>query len=273
MSSQNESEAGVAAPANAEKAGIKKVSLTKVLPSDRLALDRQIAALRAFGAVFESNEGKPVTNQQAGDVAKMAAATIVVTNAYFTDVGLLTRSGDGFTVAPEVVAFMAAEHGLSPESAPEKLRPLLERNWVSQLLVPRLKVNPMDVESARKVIGEACNASPVHIPRLDILIEFFAYVGIFKKDGNQIRSSGANRVEAPVPPKANDGGHHSSGNGNGGGSSQENTEGLETYTLTLDPKQNRRVIIKAPPTVTEAELKRIQQWLSFQLIVAGAESV
>lgn len=270
MSFQNESEAVVAASVTADKAGIKKSSLTKVLPSDRLTLDRQIAALRAFGAVFESNEGKPVSNQQAGDVAKMAAATIVVTNAYFTDIGLLTRSGEGFTVAPEVMTFMAAEHGLSPESAPEKLRPLLERNWVSQLLVPRLKVNPMDIESARKVIGEACNAAPVHIPRLDLLIEFFAYVGIFKKEGNQLKSNGASRVEAPPLPKGNDANHQSSGNGAGTG--QDNTDGLETYTLTLDPKQNRRVIIKAPPTVTEAELKRIQQWLSFQLIVAGAET-
>jgi hypothetical protein len=266
MSSQNESDGGAATSTNAETARVKKPSLTKVLPSDRLTLERQIAALRAFGAVYESNGGKPVTNQQAGEVAKMAAATIVVTNAWFTDIGLLTRVDDGFTVASEVMAFLSAEHGISPESAPEKLRPILERNWVSQLLVPRLKVNTMDVEAARKVIGEACGASPDHIPRLDILIEFFAFVGIVKKDGNMLRTCGHVKIEPPAPAKGQEGGNHSSGNG------QDNTDGLETYTLTLDPKNNRRVIIKAPPTVSDAELKRIQQWLSFQLIVSGTDS-
>ena len=38
-------------------------------------------------------------------------------------------------------------------------------------------------------------------------------------------------------------------------------------TLLLDPKGERRVVLQAPPTVTQAELTRIQQWLSFQLIV------
>lgn len=42
---------------------------------------------------------------------------------------------------------------------------------------------------------------------------------------------------------------------------------LETYYLTLDARKNRRVIVKAPPSVTQQELKRIQDWLSFQLLV------
>ncbi len=42
---------------------------------------------------------------------------------------------------------------------------------------------------------------------------------------------------------------------------------LETYSLTLDASKKRRVVVKAPPQVTRAELKRIQDWLSFQLLV------
>jgi hypothetical protein len=42
---------------------------------------------------------------------------------------------------------------------------------------------------------------------------------------------------------------------------------LETYYLTLDARKNRRVIVKAPPSVSQQELKRIQDWLSFQLLV------
>lgn len=45
---------------------------------------------------------------------------------------------------------------------------------------------------------------------------------------------------------------------------------METYSLTLDASKRRRVIVQAPPQVTSAELKRIQDWLSFQLLIQEA---
>lgn len=42
---------------------------------------------------------------------------------------------------------------------------------------------------------------------------------------------------------------------------------METYSLILDAAKKRRVVVQAPPSVSPAELKRIQDWLSFQLIV------
>jgi hypothetical protein len=51
---------------------------------------------------------------------------------------------------------------------------------------------------------------------------------------------------------------------------------LETYFLTLNAAAKRRVIVQAPPSVTSSELKRIQDWLSFQLLVdedKGGDSV
>jgi len=42
---------------------------------------------------------------------------------------------------------------------------------------------------------------------------------------------------------------------------------LETFYLTLDASKKRRVVVQAPPQVTRSELKRIQDWLSFQLLV------
>jgi hypothetical protein len=42
---------------------------------------------------------------------------------------------------------------------------------------------------------------------------------------------------------------------------------LETHSLTLDASKKRRIILQAPSSVSPAELKRIQDWLSFQLLV------
>src|SRR5690349_627532 len=205
----------------------KAPSLTKILPTERLALDRQVAALRAYAAVFESNEGKPVSNQAAGEIAKMAAGTIIMTNAWFVDVGFLGRTDAGFTVAPEVVAFLNAEHGISPENAPEKLRPILERNWAAQLLIPRLRVGPLEAETARKIIGEACSATPDHIPRIDLLVEFFCFCGVVKREGSQIRLVSTNgKIVEPPPPATNP--------SNRENQPEDNTDGLETYMLTLD---------------------------------------
>jgi hypothetical protein len=39
------------------------------------------------------------------------------------------------------------------------------------------------------------------------------------------------------------------------------------FELLLEPKTGRKFVIFSPPTVSSAELKRIQDWLSFQLLV------
>jgi hypothetical protein len=44
-------------------------------------------------------------------------------------------------------------------------------------------------------------------------------------------------------------------------------EASQLATLLLDREGNRSVKVKAPATISKAELERLQQWLSFQLIV------
>jgi hypothetical protein len=39
------------------------------------------------------------------------------------------------------------------------------------------------------------------------------------------------------------------------------------FELLLEPKTGRKFVVFSPPTVTSAELKRIQDWLSFQLLL------
>jgi hypothetical protein len=39
------------------------------------------------------------------------------------------------------------------------------------------------------------------------------------------------------------------------------------FELLLEPKSGRKFVIFSPPTVSSAELKRIQDWLSFQLLI------
>jgi hypothetical protein len=52
------------------------------------------------------------------------------------------------------------------------------------------------------------------------------------------------------------------------------SEESESHYLTLDTKRNRRVVVHAPPVISEAELKRIQNWLAVQLhVVESLEGI
>lgn len=258
MMTPEESAEGAATPTPNPAGKPKRPALSKILPSERMPFEKQIASLRAFAAVFEANGGKPVTNEEAGVVAKMSPSTIVAVNAWFVDVGILSRAGNGFVVAQEANAFLLAEHGVAPESAPEKLRGLFEKHWSATLLIPRLRASEMDLDAVRKVVGEFCTASPEHLPKIDVLLEYLVWCGVVRKDGNSVRLGNGGRYAQHQPTPAP----------NPGQLKEPTVGGLgeETYKLVLG-KDGRRVTLTAPNSITKAELERIRNWLGFQLTI------
>lgn len=48
---------------------------------------------------------------------------------------------------------------------------------------------------------------------------------------------------------------------------EETNEDSQSHTLFLDSRRKRKIVIKAPLTVTKDELERVRAWLGFQLIV------
>jgi hypothetical protein len=48
------------------------------------------------------------------------------------------------------------------------------------------------------------------------------------------------------------------------------SDDYESHFLTLDAKARRRVVLQAPPVITAAELKRIQNWLAVQFHVVDS---
>lgn len=250
---------GPATPAQSpETPRLKKSPPKETLPSDRLGFDKQVAALRAF-VVAHNATGKPVTNDEAGKIAEMAAATIVVTNPFFCDVGLLQRQKDtdGFMPSADAIAYVQA-YEWDPEKAREKLRPAFENTWFAKTLVPLLKFRSYDTVEALAVLAEKCAASKEYQPRLVPLIDYLVFAGIITKEGNQLKAvaqwpNGAVPVVAPplatnptvTPPE----------------------QGLEQYTLVLNAKTRRKFVVQCPPTITKGELERIRAWLGVQMII------
>jgi hypothetical protein len=264
MSEENKVENGTPAGTATETAVKAKrpVPPNKILPTERLSAERWQAAARAYPVVFESNGGKAVTNNEAGAIIGMAGNTIVMTNAFFCDLKLLTRQKEeqSFIPSADLLAYHKA-YEWNPATAGEKLRPAFERMWFSDVLIPRLKFRSYDTMEALTVLAEACGAAKEYEARLLVLLDLMAFAGVIVREGSIIKSaSGAKPsekpaeaiaatpvVQTPVKPQVED--------------------GHDSYTLVLDGKTKRKVVVQAPHSITAKELERIRAWLGFQLIV------
>lgn len=262
MSDEIKNENGSPADAATETVKAKRAAPHKILPTDRLSSEKWQAAARAYAVVFESNGGKPVTNDQAGAIIGMAGTTIVMTNAFFCDLKLLTRQKEDASFVPsaEILAYHKA-YEWDPSNAGEKLRPAFDRMWFSEVLVPRLKFRPYEEKEALTVLAEACGASKDYEDRLKVLLDLMAFAGVIVKDGSIIKSvASAKPGEKPAESVAAAPVVHTS-------VKPPVEEGHDSYTLVLDGKTKRKVVIQAPHSITAKELERIRAWLGFQLIV------
>lgn len=263
MSDEIKIENGSPAAATPEAVKAKRpASPHKILPTDRLSAEKWQAAMRAYAVVYESNGGKPVKNEEAGAIIGMAGTTIVMTNALLCEMKLLSRQKEEVSFVPsaELLAYHKA-YEWDPSSAGEKLRPAFDRMWFSEVLVPRLKFRPYEEKEALTVLAEACGASKEYEDRLLVLLDLMAFAGVIVRDGSIIKSVAGTKpndkpvetisvtpaVHTPVKPPVED--------------------GHDSYTLVLDPKTKRKVVIQAPHSITKKELDRICAWLAVQLIV------
>jgi hypothetical protein len=243
---------------------VKRTPPTKTLPSDRLAFEKQLAALRAFAVVYEVNGNKPVSNEEAGKIINMSGNTVVVTNGFFSDVRLVLRQKDGPALipSPETLAYYKAFEW-DPKGAGEKLRPVLEKCWFSEALVPRLKFRPYDEGEALSVLAEACSAAKEYEPRLQVLLDYMVFAGVVARDGGQIKAAGAKSPEgAPEAAKPDVTA--------GKREVPAMDEGHAEFSFVLDAKKGRRVVLHAPHDISKKEFERIRKWMEIQLVVDDA---
>ena len=249
-----------------DKSRVKRTPPSRTLPSDRLAFAKQLAALRAYTVVYESNGNKPVTNDAAGDVINMAGSTLMVTNPFFCEMKLLKRQTDSdeaaFVPTAEALNYHKA-YEWDPGNAGEKLKGLFEKTWFSEALVPRLKFRDYEDREALTVLAEACGATKEYEERLKLLLDFMAFAGVIVRDGGKIRAVSARAAEKAAEPAVPAG--------------QERREpaapvdDLEEFVFILDPRQKRKVVVHAPHDLNKKELKRVEQWMKIQFVFDDEE--
>ncbi len=195
-----------AAKYNQADAG-KKHRPTRILPTDRITFARQLDILRAYGAL-SGPAAKPITNADVASVVGMTPSTVSVSNAFFADTGLLQRTDKGYVPCPEVLAFQHA-YEWNPETASQKLAPVLARTWFADALLPRLGFKPLEIRDAIQCLGEAATAGTEYESQLQVLVNYLHAAGLVEQEDNMVRGSQSRPPESQPttadPPPTNTG--------------------------------------------------------------------
>jgi hypothetical protein len=166
---------------------------TETLPTDRIAFGKQIGLLLAYAGIYDQT-GQPVTNAEAGRAVSLSASTTSLANAFFADVGFLTRADNGYTPTLEVLNFYRV-HGYDPDSAGRELAQVLNGTWFAATMIPRLAVGPVTEPAAIAELAKRANASPHYRPQLRMLIDYLVTAGLIEQDGDQLRRPGGGAPE------------------------------------------------------------------------------
>jgi hypothetical protein len=172
------------------------------LPTERIAVKKQIDLLRAYAIGFEQSN-KAITYNEVVAILKMHPVTASLATPFFVDLGLLEKSGQqGFIPTAVVMAYYHA-FKWNPDQATEKLAPAFADEWFARVLMPRLKFSgSMDLGAAITALAEESQAQPAHRAQLTTLIDLMAEVGMITRDGTTLRLGSVQPVtetELPAP--------------------------------------------------------------------------
>jgi len=167
---------------------------SKILPTDRIAFDRQLDILRAYAAA-SGPSCIAVTNKDVASIVRMASSTVGYTNTFFVENGFLTKLDNGFVPVEEVFAFSRA-YEWNPETATHRLAPIVMRSWFGQVILPRVSFDAIPVGEAIQVLADACNAGTDFKKQIELLLDFVLAAGVNERDGTSIKKAALARPTA-----------------------------------------------------------------------------
>lgn len=173
---------------------------TRFLPSERITFSRQLDILRGWAAASGPLR-KAVTNVEVAKIVNMQPSTVSMNNAFYSSVGLLSKSEGGYAPAEEVTAFLRA-YEWNKETAPQKLAPLLEKAWFYQALASKLEFGARTESDCLQDMGDASNAGQDYKNNLRMLLDYLLAVGLVQRDGTLIKKGSANMATSQLPPSA-----------------------------------------------------------------------
>lgn len=178
-----------------------KARPTKTLPTERIQFSKLLDILRGYAAASGPG-GKPVIVKEVADIVKMVESTVSISNAFFTDTGLIIRTASGLLPSQDVLNYHLA-YNWNPETAAHKLAPTLRATWFGQKLITRLGFKRLNESEAIQVLAEEANASKDYQKNVVLLIDFLEKSGIVLRENGVLGlgpMAGDGMADAPRTP-------------------------------------------------------------------------
>ena len=156
----------------------------KALPTFRIAVPKQLDILRGY-VHASGQEGKGVRLNDLASIMKMHANTVTLANPFFSDIGLITRGDGGYVPSSDVIAYVGA-YDWNPEKAAHKLSPTIEGTWFAKLLMPKLRMRPMDETEAISELAAEASAGTDYKAQIRMLLEFMEVTGLISRENGKV---------------------------------------------------------------------------------------
>lgn len=157
---------------------------TKKLPTTRASFNKQLDALRAY-ALLSNSGASPVRYPKVGETIKMHESNVSSMNPFFVESGFIEKQGNGYIPHPIVLEFNRA-HSWNPETAAQKLGPLLRGTWFAHVLMHRLSFRAMPEDEAIELLASECNAGPDAKPSLRLVLDYMEAGGLIRRENGSL---------------------------------------------------------------------------------------
>jgi hypothetical protein len=176
-----------------------KSKLTKVLPTERVSFEKQMAVLRAYAAASGPAKNAVSNDEVAAVLNDLAASSISLCNPFFGDVGLLIQEGRKQRPADAVFDYLHAFEW-NEDTAALKLKDRFTRSWAAATLLPKLSFRQLTRDEAVQFLADESKAQKFHRKSLDLLLEFLNASGVLKVEGGAVAKNQASGASPPADP-------------------------------------------------------------------------
>lgn len=163
----------------------KRSKPTQILPTPRIAFEKQLDILRAYAAL-SGMDRRSVKPSDVASLVGMNEQTVSLSHAFFLAIGCLERDEGGFIPSDGPLQYLQA-YEWDSESAAYKLGPILRQAWFAQALIPQLQYGPMNETKAMRTLGEAAAAGPEYKNQIKFLLQYLEMTGIIERENGTIR--------------------------------------------------------------------------------------
>lgn len=177
-----------------------KVRPKYAVPTDRMKFDTQVQALQA-NVIASSNGAKPVDASALATYMGVSAATAVLNQAFFRDVGLIEKTGKGTYKPSDTAIKFQQEWSFDKVAAPKVLAPLFVTTWFYETVKRRVAMGPTSVEQMIQTLAGVAETDSSYSTQYGFLLEWLEFVDLISMDAGTValRDGDESAPEEPAP--------------------------------------------------------------------------